>query len=143
MTDKFIKLNVGGTIFETTKETLSKSGYFTALFSGKWTYNENEPYKIDRSSKLFEHVLCYLRDPRYQYPSKYVSELKYYLIKYQAEDFRYDFFSCGKDKEEFLNNIMNDCSILISQYKYKMGVCMILGCRNIQVSNSSLCKDHQ
>ena len=34
------------------------------------------------STKIFVHVLNFLRDPNYPYPQKYYSELDYYLIKY-------------------------------------------------------------
>lgn len=78
-----IKLNVGGTIFETTKETLVSAGYFRALF-GRWSASSSEHF-IDRSPKLFEHVLNLLRDTNYPYPQKYLPELEYYGIDYQAE----------------------------------------------------------
>jgi len=60
-----IKLNVGGQLFETTKDTLMKSDYFKAFLSN-WTFGET--IFIDRSARLFDHVLCLLRDPSYHYP---------------------------------------------------------------------------
>lgn len=74
-----IKLNVGGIHFETTKDTLTKSPYFNAMFNGKWSVSEDEIF-IDKSGKIFEHVLNLLRDPNYYYPEKYLSELDFYLI---------------------------------------------------------------
>jgi hypothetical protein len=70
-----IKLNVGGKIFTTTKTTLSTSKYFEALFrhtnfankvdagaaqagANRWNHESTEPYFIDRSGELFEHVLA-------------------------------------------------------------------------------------
>lgn len=81
-----IKLNVGGTIFETTRETLLFGPYFEALLNNKW--KQNESIFIDRSPKLFEHVLCLLRDPHYNYPSKYSSELAFYGISCNLNDYR-------------------------------------------------------
>lgn len=74
-----IRLNVGGQIFETTKETLLFSDYFKAFLTN-WTHDKE--IFIDRSPKLFEHVLCLLRDPSYPYPKKYKGELDFYQIKY-------------------------------------------------------------
>ena len=74
-----LKLNVGGTIFETTKSTLEKSLYFRKFF--KHNYNkDNESIFIDRSPHIFKHVLSLLRDPSYYYPLKYKSELEYFQI---------------------------------------------------------------
>ena len=75
-------LNVGGIIFETTRQTLSGSAYFHSLLSN-WTPSGTGPYFIDRSYILFEHVLCLLRDPSYDYPSEYNSELDFYGINYE------------------------------------------------------------
>lgn len=73
-----VKLNVGGIHYETTKDTLIKSPYFNTMFNGKWTISEE--IFIDRSGKIFEHVLNLLRDPNYCFPEKYLSELDFYLI---------------------------------------------------------------
>ena len=65
-----VKLNVGGTIFETTDQTLLiNSEYFVALFNkDKSRYfdpNDNQIKEIfiDRSPKAFEHILEYWRNP--------------------------------------------------------------------------------
>jgi hypothetical protein len=74
-----IKLNVGGQIFETTKETLMFSDYFKSFLTN-WSHDKE--IFIDRSPRLFEHVLCLLRDPTYPYPNDYVGELDFYQIKH-------------------------------------------------------------
>jgi len=79
-----IKLNVGGTVFETTKDSLKNSTYLTS-FIERWT-KSNEAIFIDRSPKIFEHVLAYLRDFNYPYPDKYSYELDFYGIKYIVID---------------------------------------------------------
>ena len=64
-----VKLNVGGTYFETVMETLTKNSegqltYFKTLFSRQWE-SEKDPNDdsifIDRSGDLFWHILQYLR----------------------------------------------------------------------------------
>lgn len=72
-----IKLNVGGQLFTTTKETLIQSAYFEALLN-RWP--PEEEIFIDRSPHIFKHVLSLLRDPTYTYPMKYASELNFYGI---------------------------------------------------------------
>lgn len=86
--EKTVKLNIGGTIFETTRDTLSRSQYFSSLFN-RWNRDDGEtslhetPYFIDRSAILFEHVLCLLRDPSYPFPPDNYSELDFYGIEYE------------------------------------------------------------
>lgn len=75
-----VKLNVGGTIFTTFKTTLIRSKYFDAYF-GRW--DNKEEIFIDESPKLFEHVLCYLRNSDYPIASEYYYLLEYYGIKYE------------------------------------------------------------
>lgn len=77
-----IKLNVGGKIFETTRSTLCKSQYFDILLSGKFNDTQKDVIFIDRDSDIFKHVLRLLRNPLYEYPRKYNSELDYYMIDY-------------------------------------------------------------
>jgi hypothetical protein len=87
-----IVLNVGGTMFETMKDTLLKSAYFEAFFRF-----ENNDYFIDRDPEMFRHVLNLLRDPDYNFPKEYISELDFYgvdriykpkkLISHKDQDF--------------------------------------------------------
>lgn len=72
-----ISLNVGGVHFETTADTLRMSVYFSS-FLDNWTCREK--LFIDRSGKIFEHVLILLRNPNYIFPSKYKDELDFYGI---------------------------------------------------------------
>lgn len=75
-----ITLNVGGERFETSYDTLVKSQYFEARFRQEGKSRDSEPFvmKLDRSPRIFKHVLDLLRDPDYVYPRKYLSELSYF-----------------------------------------------------------------
>ncbi|KAL9645042.1 hypothetical protein ABK040_004534 [Willaertia magna] len=61
-----IKLNVGGKLFTTTKDTLMKykdSFFFSMLSSGKWLPDEDDgAYFIDRNPKLFTIIMDFLRN---------------------------------------------------------------------------------
>ncbi len=105
--DKKIYLDVGGTIFVTYWSTLSKAKYFNdpivkcgltnydgpksgrtmpcktisnKSIPSKAVSNIQKPYFIDRSPRLFDHVLSYLRDSNYNYPQKYTSELDFFGV---------------------------------------------------------------
>jgi BTB/POZ domain len=83
--EEFIKINVGGELFTTRKETLLSSVYLRALFSGK--YNDDlSTLIIDRDPKIFRHVLNLLRDASYNYPLKYLTELDFYGIDYETDE---------------------------------------------------------
>lgn len=75
--DPIITLNVGGKTFMTRKSIIEKSEFFRGML-------EDISYKgeifVDRSPLIFGHVLDCLRDKEYPYPSKYRSELDYFLI---------------------------------------------------------------
>jgi hypothetical protein len=75
-----IKLNVGGTLFETTKTTLRGSIFLTALVSREWNKNQSGEFFIDRSPEKFREVLEVLRGNGAN-PNK--EELKWYGIDYE------------------------------------------------------------
>ena len=61
-----ITLDVGGRKFKTLLSTLmSESGYFQALFSGRWTCTPEKDgsYFVDANPDTFEHLLQYMRRP--------------------------------------------------------------------------------
>ena len=73
-------INVCGKIFETDLTTITKAQLFKNVIDD--TGIPDKPIFINRSPKLFEHVLAYLIDSEYPFPLKYQSELKYFLIDY-------------------------------------------------------------
>ncbi|KAG6989740.1 hypothetical protein G7Y79_00065g094510 [Physcia stellaris] len=58
-----LNLKVGERMFTTTRDTLSKSGFFSALISGPWEGDllMDGSYFVDADPDTFEHVLKYLR----------------------------------------------------------------------------------
>ena len=80
-----IKLNVGGTLFETSIAVLEHSVYFKNMFE---MFNDNIPEIIfvDRDPDNFKHVLKFLRDENYKIPCEIESELKFFLIDYNDEN---------------------------------------------------------
>ena len=75
-----ITINVCGKIFETDLITITKSVLFKNVIDD--TGIPDKPIFINRSPKLFEHVLAYIIDENYPFPMKYRSELDYFLIDY-------------------------------------------------------------
>ena len=65
MTDShdFVTLSVGGQRFETTIETLTRmpDTFFSVIGSGQWKSSPDKIIRIDRSPRLFEYILDYLR----------------------------------------------------------------------------------
>jgi len=84
---KWVKLNVGGTLFTTSKQTLvSKSAFFRALFSGQMAAERDETgaYLIDRDGDLFRPVLAFLRAGRFPMPSSVgLDDLQHEIDFYQ------------------------------------------------------------
>ncbi|ARF12672.1 BTB/POZ domain protein [Klosneuvirus KNV1] len=122
-----VKLNVGGVHFQTTKDTLIKSPYFSMMLNGKWSIPKDEIF-IDRSGKIFEHILNLLRDPTYSYPEKYLSELDFYLME-QPENMRL----C------ITQTHINDIKYLLD----KTDKCKEDGCyREVQTKLTDYCRKH-
>jgi hypothetical protein len=69
-------INVGGTIFTTTIDTLSKCNFFLKFFKNEEMKHQT-PF-IDRDPEGFTHVLRLLRNPEYTIPEEWISELKFY-----------------------------------------------------------------
>lgn len=82
LSDKRIKLNVGGKLFETYQRTLIQSKYFNSMFDKFAESKSNNEIFIDRSPVLFEHILNYLRDPGYKIPKICYSEFLFYGIEW-------------------------------------------------------------
>ncbi len=95
-----VKLNVGGTIFTTLRTTLIRAKYFESYFE-RWD-NKDDIF-IDESPKLFEHVLCYLRNSNYPIAPEYYYLLDYYGIDYEKPS--------KKEKKVKNNNIQEEMNI--------------------------------
>jgi hypothetical protein len=84
--NKYIKINVGGKIFETTENTLKESSlFFKGLLSGNFSYlkDENGNLFVDRSPGLFIQVLNIIRNYEYEnFSDDIKKELEYFAIDY-------------------------------------------------------------
>ena len=66
MSTEIVELNIGGTLFSTTKNILTNTidiNYFYSVFSEHWetTLDKNNRIFIDRNGELFRPILDYLR----------------------------------------------------------------------------------
>ena len=61
-----IKLNVGGTIFTTTRSTLCMSPYLASLLEKEGEEKKHTIF-IDENPSIFKHVLNVLRDINYPF----------------------------------------------------------------------------
>lgn len=74
-----VKFNVGGRVFETTRQTLAPATFFDGFFDERFGRVDF----IDRDSVGFEHVLAWLRDPQYPFPPERTYELDFYGIEWR------------------------------------------------------------
>ncbi|XP_029027250.1 BTB/POZ domain-containing adapter for CUL3-mediated RhoA degradation protein 2 [Betta splendens] len=88
--NKYVRLNVGGSLFYTTVQVLTKqNSMLKAMFSGKKeVFTDKDGWiLIDRSGKHFGSILCYLRDGTVSLPKgrqavqELFAEAKYYSIQ--------------------------------------------------------------
>ena len=73
-----IKIIVGGKEFNVNKSILNKSKYFKDIIEN---VNFEQPIIIDRSPKIFKHIIELLKNKIYPFPIKYKYELDFYLIE--------------------------------------------------------------
>lgn len=91
-----IVLKVGGTMFETTLGTMTKSQYLSSLIIDYMRNNshisspnmniEQHTFVINRMAHIFKHVLALMIDENYGYPKKYLSELDFYGVEMNVEE---------------------------------------------------------
>lgn len=85
--DPIVELDVGGTYFKSHKSTLSRSPYFAALLSAKYSdFKPDQRIFLDRSPRLFEQVLRFLRDPSYKVSHNALGELQFFGIFQNSEE---------------------------------------------------------
>jgi hypothetical protein len=71
-TRKIVRLNVGGTQYDVSRDTLARceGSMLASLVSKQWNEgNTNKPIFIDRNGLLFQYVLDYLRNNQLHLPS--------------------------------------------------------------------------
>ncbi len=74
-----IKINVGGTVFETTEIILRKIIYFNDLLNDT-NLSVNDILFVNRSAHIFKHILALAIDDTYKFPKKYLNELGFYGV---------------------------------------------------------------
>ncbi|ARF11034.1 BTB/POZ domain protein [Hokovirus HKV1] len=138
--DDHIYLNVGGTIFETTKSTLVLCPYFRKLIEfPDFNSTREKPYFIDRCPKIFRHVLNLLRNINYDYPEKYIDELEFYgFVNDMKNDMKNDrYFSIVNDNYNsyYSNNnhmpIIETINFDTVEWSFNFSKCCII--RNISL----------
>eukprot|EP01063_Lacrimia_lanifica_P019172 TRINITY_DN2624_c0_g1_i1.p1 TRINITY_DN2624_c0_g1~~TRINITY_DN2624_c0_g1_i1.p1 ORF type:complete len:331 (+),score=112.03 TRINITY_DN2624_c0_g1_i1:86-1078(+) len=98
-----VRLNVGGTPFDTTAATLSGASYFETLLSSNVPVDKDAEGRcfVDRDPALFAGVLKYLRtgvwtEPRGSTGEELLREAQYYGVEIVACDFTVGFLREGK-----------------------------------------------
>ena len=135
-----IKINVQGTIFETTIDTLKNINYFKYMIEAT-NYDFAEPLFVNRSAHIFKHVLAFATDPTYTYPLKYKGELDFYDMVYNVNDL-YDPNNEIKNDIKTLYkyiNIIGDVKGIVVDDKYENTKCLIKYCQQIRKINHRYC----
>ena len=63
MRAEIVALNIGGRVYETTKETLRRSAYFEPFLEGRFAHAVDSHGRlfVDRDGKHFAHLLAFMR----------------------------------------------------------------------------------
>uniref|UniRef100_A0A6C0C724 Potassium channel tetramerisation-type BTB domain-containing protein n=1 Tax=viral metagenome TaxID=1070528 RepID=A0A6C0C724_9ZZZZ len=139
-----ITLNISGKIFKVPYDIIRKAQLFDNMLNDCEIINE---VVIDRSAKLFKHVLSYLIDDKYPYPRKYYSELDYYLVPYDI-DLLYDphkkmeleIAQLKKNQILMMHEIIElELPEMVQTFKE----CAKYGCYNNCENHYQLCNDHK
>jgi hypothetical protein len=105
-----VKLNVGGTIFETSLETIGQSRYLQDCYNSLCKEKDILIF-IDRDPKKFAPLLEFMRKSTDTIPHYLVEEAKYYQIKYSWRNFKY-----------LPSDTMSDIFSSISEHCYECGI---------------------
>lgn len=129
-TTKSIVLDVGGTEFKTTRETLSLSPFLNALVSQGEHFDDGgaadeSPSTIflDEDPKIFACILNVLRDPTCPVPAKYGHRLKYYGIEDLAQVRASRFLPCFEETKWPINvRTVNNIAAPVAQNATTFGL---------------------
>jgi hypothetical protein len=124
-----ITLDVCGHIFKTTYDTIVKVPYFKNMFDGCDDI-PIEPVFVNRSPKIFEHVLAVVIDPLYPYPKKYEFELDFYGVDPSN-------IKLYVKREEIVNEVMSEVEALLK--KNIVHKCEASHCNKILGSHQKYC----
>ena len=124
-----IKVNIGGTIFETTVNTLKKINYFKYILEDT-NYDNTQVIFVDRSAHIFKHILALAIDETYSYPLKYKNELDFYDMTYDINNL-YNPLHELKEKINILETQMNT-----------LKKCKIEYCNTILKTDDDFCDCH-
>lgn len=105
--NEWIKVDVGGKIFQTTRETLLLIPYFQGLNRFN-NLDSSSEIKIDQDPTAFKHILRCMRTPTYQIPPKFYQCLDFWgLPELKRTPHQFDMEPC----KNFLNrpNIIKEC----------------------------------
>ncbi len=158
-----IKINVGGTIFETTITTLKKINYFKYMLEDT-NHDNTQNIFVDRPSHIFKHVLALAIDNNYNYPLKYKGELDFYDVSYNihklyepydglSNDNRiikekiYDIYYGLNDIKDEINTLKNEINALKNDMdklnNQTIQICEYDNCKSQCVNaNTDYCEDH-
>lgn len=137
--EKIYKLNLLGRKFEIPENILSQIPYFSNYLSSN--KNLAEYIFVYRSPMIFEHVLAYIIDKLYPYPSNYYRELDFYGIKYGAlkELDLNDKVVLLEKKIDIINNINSNIFCYCAMNKFK---CKIAKCLEDAHAGEAFCHSH-
>ena len=99
MSTEIVELNIGGTLFSTTKNILTNTidiNYFYSVFSEHWETKLDKDNRIfiDRNGELFRPILDYLRTG-----VLYISEsIPRHLVFHEAEFYNIDLINIGVEQ---------------------------------------------
>jgi hypothetical protein len=101
---EYYELHFADKIYHINNNILIKIPFFKNAIDGGVC--ESNLLKIDRSSKIFDHVYAYIIDEKYPYPYKYYTELDFYGITYDINNLYQPY--------TIMNNSINDLTTKIS-----------------------------
>lgn len=82
-----ITINLQGTKFEITRQTLYQIPYFKSL---SLDLDKSSSFYMDRPAHIFKHILGWAVDNNYPFPYKYKYEAEFYEIRKMYINYYYD-----------------------------------------------------
>lgn len=134
---RMTKINMMGRLFELPDFIIEKIPFLTDAISDN-NPDESGIWRVHRSPLVFDHILSFLLDRSYPFPSELEYELKFYRIEYQQKEL----FHSAQRVLKKVDVLEQSTKSIMSEMVLRQHTCVYDGCASNAIDRRYHCKKH-